>query len=191
MADPDDISAPLPPNQAPETTPERAPTHGAALTIKEAARACAVAHVTIRRALDAQKFSSAYRGDGPRGPGTGPWLIPVTDLLSAGYHPNAPELGDVSADEVVSEGSDTPSAPLSWEAYASLRERLARAEEQARSALSIAEERAQTIEVLREALRRVPELPPAPERQPVSEVPPEHPRRGFWRRFFGVAEPGS
>lgn len=58
------------------------------LTIKEAAKACGVSDKTIRRNLD--KFPNAHRLDAPSGPQAGPWVIPVPDLIAAGYKPGTP-----------------------------------------------------------------------------------------------------
>lgn len=187
MSEPADEQA-VPPDEdqdeAPDQPPEQPLIKGAILTVKEAAQACSVARITIRRAIQAERFPHAYKGTGPGGPGTGPWLIPVIDLLTAGFRPNALKQPEQHPDEQVKGDHDHPPVIVDWDEYLLLRERLARAEEQVRAARDIAEERAQTIEVLREALRRVPELPPAPEPQQVPEVPPEQPRPGRFRRWF-------
>ena len=54
------------------------------LTVTEAARAAGVDRRMISRKIDDDQFPNAHRSDGKRGPGTGPWLIPVEDLLAAG-----------------------------------------------------------------------------------------------------------
>jgi hypothetical protein len=54
------------------------------LTVTEAAQAVGVDRRTIRRRLDSGDFPHAHREPGRQGPGTGPWLIPVDDLLGAG-----------------------------------------------------------------------------------------------------------
>lgn len=61
------------------------------LTLTEAATAAGVSRKTIRRRLDADEFPNAQRLDGPAGTATGPWVIPVTDLLVAGFALNAPD----------------------------------------------------------------------------------------------------
>jgi hypothetical protein len=55
---------------------------GVFLTITEAASACRVHVATIRRAADARRFPNAYRGD------DGEWLVPVGDLVAAGFPPS-------------------------------------------------------------------------------------------------------
>jgi hypothetical protein len=60
------------------------------LTVTEAAKAAGVDRRTIRRRLDAGDFPNARRDDGKQGPDTGPWLLPVEDLLGAGLTLHAP-----------------------------------------------------------------------------------------------------
>jgi hypothetical protein len=62
-------------------TAEAAGTEGLphALSISEAARRCGVHRNTVRRYLDAGKFSGAFREDE-----RSPWQIPVKDLRDAG-----------------------------------------------------------------------------------------------------------
>lgn len=201
MADPAEPGSSEPPS--PDHDPP--PIQGAALSLTDAAQACRVSRITLKRALAAERFPNAYRTAGPAGAGTGPWLIPVVDLLAAGYHPNAPDSPDPGSEEQVSEEADLPPVPLTWEEYARLRERLARGEEQA-------DERGRHIatltRALEEVLRKVPELPPAPKPESPTTVgaPPsaiqegraiaagvrqeEEPamRRGWFRRMFGVPE---
>lgn len=67
---------------------EHTPELGVALTLREAAERCSpkVSRRTLVRRLEDDAFPNAYRGAGPKGvAGTGPWLIPITDLHSAGY----------------------------------------------------------------------------------------------------------
>ena len=54
------------------------------LTVTEAAKAVGVDRRTVQRRLDGGEFPHAYRDAGRQGPETGPWLIPVEDLLDAG-----------------------------------------------------------------------------------------------------------
>jgi len=57
---------------------------------------------TIRRVLDSidpirrnlERFPNARRLDAPSGPEAGPWVIPIDDLLGAGYSVNAPSPPD-------------------------------------------------------------------------------------------------
>lgn len=66
------------------------------LTVTEAARASGVDRRAIRRRLDSGEFPNAYRDVGSQGPETGPWLIPVEDLLRAGLTLRAPMAPDAS-----------------------------------------------------------------------------------------------
>jgi len=63
-------------------------THRPELTIKEAAEACDVSDKTIRRNLE--RFPNARRLDAPSGPEAGPWVIPIEDLLAAGWPKRSP-----------------------------------------------------------------------------------------------------
>jgi hypothetical protein len=65
-----------------------------ALTVTEAARAAGVDRRALRRRLDGGAFPHAYRDAGTQGPESGPWRIPIGDLLDAGLtvdQPPAPE----------------------------------------------------------------------------------------------------
>jgi hypothetical protein len=69
------------------------------LTVTEAAKAAGVDRRTIRRYLDDDRFPGARRDDGKQGPETGPWLIPVAELLAAGlklHQPTGPDEPDVA-----------------------------------------------------------------------------------------------
>jgi len=61
-----------------------------ALTLTEAAKATKVSRKTLRRRLDSDEFPNARRLDGPTGTGTGPWVVPIADLLSAGFTLHSP-----------------------------------------------------------------------------------------------------
>ena len=58
-------------------------------SFREAAEACGVARITIRRHFEKGAFPHAWRADGARGPGTGPWRIPLEDLRTAGFSTEA------------------------------------------------------------------------------------------------------
>lgn len=68
-----------------------------AWTLTEAAKDCrrqnsegqwsSVSRKTVQRALDKGKFPNAYRSSGPAGEGSGPWMIPLADLLAEGFTP--------------------------------------------------------------------------------------------------------
>jgi hypothetical protein len=109
------------------------------LTVTEAARAVRVDPRTIRRRLGRGDFPNAHRDGGKEGPDTGPWLIPVTDLLGAGLPLHAPE-------------PDEPTI-LRVESEAALRLALADAVRRAVVAEAIATERERIIEAQGIALR--------------------------------------
>lgn len=58
------------------------------LTIEQASQACGVSRDTIKRRLRRHEFPHAIRGVA-RGQRVPPWLIPVGDLLDAGFVPSA------------------------------------------------------------------------------------------------------
>lgn len=51
------------------------------LTLTQAARQCGVSRSALRRALDGGRFPGAAQSDDDRGT----WLVPVQDLVAAGY----------------------------------------------------------------------------------------------------------
>ncbi len=112
------------------------------LTVTEAAQAAGVDRRTIRRRLDSGDFPHARREPGREGPGTGPWLIPVDDLLGAGL-----VLGKLGSGEVVDEGNERSAAEDV------LRRALADALRRAEVAEARAAERERVIEAQELALR--------------------------------------
>lgn len=71
------------------------------LTVTQAAKAAGVDRRTIRRRLDGGDFPHARREQGGRGPESGPWLIPVDDLVGAGLtllDPDGTDLHDPGTD---------------------------------------------------------------------------------------------
>ncbi|MEV3898351.1 helix-turn-helix transcriptional regulator [Streptomyces anulatus] len=69
------------------------------LTQREAATACGVSRSTIRRRREAGDLPGAVQ-DEVRG-----WLIPVEDLLAAGFRLNAPSGPDVPAADSAAAGT--------------------------------------------------------------------------------------
>ncbi|MCX5401305.1 helix-turn-helix domain-containing protein [Streptomyces sp. NBC_00102] len=169
------------------------------LNQREAATACGVSRTTIRRRREAGDLPGAVQ-DPQRG-----WLIPVEDLLAAGFRLNAP----AGPDEVT---AVTPAGPdqvvvADQEDVAGLRAELDRARHEHALALATAEHgrqlaeaeaqllrdqleaRAEHIADLQQALRA---LAPGPERavlQPSASVPGQAPPPGRllrgrppWRR---------
>ncbi len=125
------------------------------LSLSEAAQAASCARITIRRALDAGKFPQAKRGDGPKGPGSGGWLIPVDDLLAAGF-----TLGR-SGPEPVQPAAQVP-APDTASQIATLRGELAELRRRAEVAEAVAAERGRHLDDMRVALRALPAGQPRP-----------------------------
>jgi hypothetical protein len=123
------------------TTTELLATSRPELTIAEAAEAADVNPKTIRRAIGADKFPGARQE-------AGKWVIPVSDLLGAGFklhQPSPPAVPAPSAD---------PSAFAGMEAALTAeRHRAELAEQRAEKAEAIAAERERTIEAQQLALR--------------------------------------
>lgn len=79
------------------STPQSRPV----FTIRQAAERCGVSMKTIRRRRERGDFPNAYQDK------NGHWLLPVEDLLAAGFHPAAPQLTQVdSVDTPVDTGVD-------------------------------------------------------------------------------------
>lgn len=85
-------------DQPADSAPEGMPTPHAdsaparpALGIKDAAKACGVHEDTVRRAYRRGLFPNSTKGAG------GAVIIPITDLLAAGYRLNAPTPGEAPA----------------------------------------------------------------------------------------------
>jgi len=114
------------------------------LTVTEAAKAAGVDRRTIRRRLDADDFPNAHRDTGKQGPGSGPWLIPVEDLLAAGLKLHQPSGPDEPT---------TDTATAHAETEATLRAALADAVRRADVAEAVAAERERVIEAQALALR--------------------------------------
>jgi hypothetical protein len=141
------------------------------LTVTEAAKATGVDRRTIRRRLDADEFPNAHRDDGKQGPGSGPWLIPVEDLLGAGLKLHAP----TPPDEPKPAAEPDEVEALRVE-VAHLKERLA--------------DKDQIIEVQNIALRALqagpvsssPATVPTPVAQPSGPEAAPQPRRRWWQR---------
>lgn len=134
-------------------------------TLSAAADACGVSRSTIRRHLDAKRFSGAYREDGPLGPGTGPWLIPLADLLAVGLHPNSPRSDDGLSQRTP---PDRGGVQNGQDPVLSLRHDLELERARRQAAEKIADERARTIEALEMALRLL-EAPARPAADDESE----------------------
>ena len=182
-------------------------------TLTEAAKDCrrlnaqgqwsGVSRKTLQRALDKQKFPNAYRADGPAGVGTGPWLIPLADLIEAGFKPNA---GRSQADDNTSTGQSGDAVPSSRpDELEELQTKLAELEtdradllRRAEVAEAIAEERERNLDDVRAAMRMLeagrpnvdsvasvasPEVRPDDGNATQAQSAPTTPRRRFLDRF--------
>jgi hypothetical protein len=154
------------------------PDERPALSLSAAAEACRVSRATIRRRLDDGAFPNAYRDEGPAGPETGPWRVPITDLIAADLHPNAPGVPDTASAKAVSAPTDTPDDEV-----VRLRAEVVAQRHRAELAEAIAAERARALEDLRTALRALPAAPAAPAPEPAAPTDPERP---WWRRMFSL-----
>lgn len=172
-------------------------TDGAWLTLTDAADACRVGRKTIRRRLDAGLLPNARRRDGAAGPETGPWEIPATDLIAAGFALHTP---DEPAPVPELEPGSVPmvTVPLveldrMRTAVADAAHRAEMAELRAEMAQAVADERAAALDDARRALRALtaaePEKRPS---EPSDAVPAPithpDPRSGLaarTRKWFG------
>ncbi|MFF7366016.1 helix-turn-helix domain-containing protein [Streptomyces sp. NPDC008125] len=115
------------------------------LNQREAAAACGVSRTTIRRRREAGDLPGAVQ-DPQRG-----WLIPVEDLLAAGFRLNAPA-GPDEVTAVTPAGPD-PAAVADQEDVAGLRAKLDRARHEHALALATAEHGRQLAEAEAQQLR--------------------------------------
>lgn len=174
------------------------------LTQREAATACGVSRTTIRRRREAGDLPNAFQ-DPERG-----WMVPVDDLLAAGFRLNAPAPADP---DTPAEAGPTIPAGVTGQDPAALRAELDRI--RAEHALALAEARfgqqlaeaeaehlraqlAERGERITDLQRAVAALTPAPERaalpspagpavpaqaqaEPASADPEPRKRRWGWR----------
>ncbi|MCD9901195.1 helix-turn-helix domain-containing protein [Streptomyces sp. MT29] len=101
------------------------------LTQREAAAACGVSRSTIRRRREAGGLPGAV-SDESRG-----WLIPVDDLLAAGFRLNAPAGPDATAASPAATGGHTRSSSTAQDDVGALRAELDRV--RAEHVLAVAE----------------------------------------------------
>ncbi|MEV6426028.1 helix-turn-helix domain-containing protein [Streptomyces sp. NPDC051662] len=174
------------------------------LTQREAATACGVSRTTIRRRREAGDLPGAVQDD-VRG-----WLIPVEDLLAAGFRLHAPAGPDAAPASPAGENHDASGGQDQDADVAELRAELERLRQDHALAVAEAEHgrqlaeneaahlraqltaRAEHIADLQQALRA---LTPAPDRPVLPSVPgqaqpdqvpvpgePAGGRRRWWRR---------
>jgi hypothetical protein len=151
------------------------------LTVTEAAKATGVDRRTITRRLDDDAFPNAHRSDGKLGPDTGPWLIPVADLIAAGLRPYAPTPAE--AEPKATGSADLRGALADAIRRAEVAEsRRELAEHDRDAARAVATERERTIAALNVAVRA---LEAGPVRTPAKPLPPPSlppARRRWWSR---------
>jgi hypothetical protein len=116
-----------------------APVPTPVLTLTQAAQACRMSRMAVRRYLESNRLPNSFRAH------DNSWRIPVTDLITAGLRP----IRATRADEPLVQRLATELDRLRAE-NALLRERLA-------SSQAIARERELAIEDLRFAMRMLPE----------------------------------
>ncbi len=148
------------------------------LTQREAAAACGVSRTTIRRRREAGELPGSVLDD-ERG-----WLIPVDDLLAAGFRLHAPTPPDKTGPEEATAGTGQTDDPGEVAELRAELERLRHEQElvlsQERHARALAEaearhlkerldERAQHIEDLQRAIAA---LTPAPQRAAIPQPAP-------------------
>jgi hypothetical protein len=73
------------------------------LTLTQAARQCGVSRSALRRALDGDRFPGAVQSDDDRGT----WLVPVQDLVDAGYLHDSTEQSADSPEQVADRSPDS------------------------------------------------------------------------------------
>lgn len=147
------------------------------LTIQAAAEACNISTRTVRRYLSDEKFPSAYKAPDPATK-QDRWLIPITDLLSAGLKLTTPEEAAALQE------------PAPTDRVAELELELERTRAELRMQTALATEREKALEDARLALRALaagPPVEPAPEApqpapEPAAVVVPSRLRWPFRRR---------
>lgn len=149
-------------------------------TLSRAATECQVSKSTLKRRLEANVFPNAARGQ------RGQWLVPVEDLISAGFAPRPTPPDEPGLTEVTDRGQRTiePDHDLG-QSESSLVKRvheleveLAQERATRHSAEQLASERSERITDLRQALKMLePPQPTQPETSKEASSPPA-PRPG-------------
>jgi hypothetical protein len=116
-----------------------------ALTLADAARATGVDRRVLRQRIEGGGFPGAFRQPTTRGTGTGPWLIPIADLVASGMN-----VDDSTAVRRVPRANGEDEIER-------LRAELAHERELRLIAEAVAEERSAALEDARLALRAIAE----------------------------------
>jgi hypothetical protein len=171
--DPSDPPPTKPSGPPPE--PSGPPQQRPSLTVSEAAERTGTSRSTVRRRLDGGELPSAWRETGPDGGPSGPWRIPVDDLLAAGFDLSAPsrEQATPNAGEPVEPAG--PAGDADARELAELRAQLDRARAEAERWRAVADERQAALDRADTALRAVtaalPAGEPAEAHEPAESAP--------------------
>lgn len=154
-----------------EEQPEPEQSHGPHWSASEAARRCGTSRATMTRRLQAGAIPGATRD------AAGAWLVPLSGLLAAGFHPDRPAPPEEQQDQ----DAEAATADALRDAHhsrelAEIRAALDLERARRQAAEELAAERAARVSDLRRALLALapPETPQdAPETVPQSEPSPE------------------
>lgn len=165
---PTEPSGPLP---KPSGPPQQRPS----LTVSEAAERTGTSRSTVRRRLDGGELPSAWRETGPDGANSGPWRIPVDDLLAAGFDLSAPSREQATPNASEPAGPPGPAGEADAHELAELHAQLDRARAEAERWRAVAEERQAALDRADTALRAVTAALPAGEPAEPAEPAPGEP----------------
>lgn len=166
-------------------TSEHRPISSLKWTLTEAAQQCSVSRSTIRRYRESGKFPNAEKQSGQ-------WVIPVSDLITAGLNPGRPSPPDEQPEEP-KEHTALEQDDQAQE-IAELRAQLAIEQAHRQAAEQIAAERERSLNDLRQALRmiepprqnlseEVNESAQSEQPRPQPNSTPSNPKR-WWSRLF-------
>ena len=147
--------------------------HGPVWSASEAARRCGISRATMTRRLQADAIPGATRDE------SGAWLVPLSGLLAAGFHPDRPAPAEEEGPQ--DQDAETATAEALRDAQharelAEIRAALDLERARRQAAEELAAERAARVSDLRRALLALtpPETPQdAPEAAPQPEPSPE------------------
>lgn len=150
-------------------------------TLTDAAQQCSVSRSTIRRYRESGKFPHAEKQSGQ-------WVIPVTDLITAGLKPGQPSPPDEQPNQA--DHTTKNEQPDHVQELSELRAQLQIEQAHRKAAEQIAAEREQSLIDLRRAMRIIeapqptqPHFAPGSESEPTQQEQPE-PKQSWWKRLF-------